>query len=199
MSVSDHIKCEITVIGTGLTGLAAALFAANRGLSTTIVGRTGEIIFASGFLDLLGVHPMEKKQIWSDPWAGIEALVGDTPNHPYARVTIKELRASLEEFIRFLGKAGLSYRRYLNRNCEVLTAMGTTKPTYAVPSTMWNGVRALEKKTPCLIVDIQGLKGFSARLIAENMRGIWAGMETGRISFQDSRPTGNLYPEQICP
>ena len=113
MSIANHIKSEITVIGTGLAGMAAALFAVNRGLSTAIVGRTGEIIFASGFLDLLGVHPMEKKRIWSDPWAGIDALVADIPSHPYARVTRKDLRASLDEFLRFLEKAGLFYRRDL--------------------------------------------------------------------------------------
>ena len=198
MSVAKHITCEITVIGTGMAGMAAALFAANRGLSTALVGCTGEIIFASGFLDLLGVHPIEKKQIWSDPWAGIDALVSDIPNHPYARLTEKDFRLSLDEFIGFLGKAGLPYQRHLNRNVRVLTPMGTTKPTYAVPQSMWNGVLALEKKTPCLILDIQGLKGFSARLIAENMRDIWPNLETGRISLQESGQTGDLYPERIA-
>ena len=50
------IKCDLCVIGTGLAGMAATLFAATRGLSVVQAGHTGEIIFASGLLDLLGVH-----------------------------------------------------------------------------------------------------------------------------------------------
>ncbi len=48
MSNSESIKCELTVVGTGIAGMASALFAANRGLSTVLVGSTGEVLFASG-------------------------------------------------------------------------------------------------------------------------------------------------------
>jgi glycerol-3-phosphate dehydrogenase subunit B len=53
-----------------MAGMAAALFSANRGLSTVQVGMTGELLFASGLLDLLGVHPLHEKKSWQDPWAG---------------------------------------------------------------------------------------------------------------------------------
>ncbi len=52
------LKCDLCIIGTGLAGMAATLFAATRGLSVVQAGHTGEIIFASGWLDLLGVHPV---------------------------------------------------------------------------------------------------------------------------------------------
>ena len=45
------IRCDVTIIGTGMAGMAASLFAVNRGLSVVQVGFTGEIIFASGYLD----------------------------------------------------------------------------------------------------------------------------------------------------
>ncbi|PQP33609.1 anaerobic glycerol-3-phosphate dehydrogenase subunit B, partial [Desulfobacteraceae bacterium SEEP-SAG9] len=70
MSASEFITCELTVIGTGMTGMAATLFAANRGVSTVQVGSTGEIIFASGVFDLMGVHPIADKHIWQNPWTG---------------------------------------------------------------------------------------------------------------------------------
>ena len=41
-------ECELMVIGTGMAGYAAALFAANQGLSVIQVGITSEIVFASG-------------------------------------------------------------------------------------------------------------------------------------------------------
>ena len=57
----DDICCDVAVIGAGMAGMASALFAVNRGLSVIQVGTAGESLFASGLLDLLGVHPIEKK------------------------------------------------------------------------------------------------------------------------------------------
>jgi glycerol-3-phosphate dehydrogenase subunit B len=198
MPRSNSLKAEITVIGTGMAGMAAALFAVKNGLSTAIVGSSAEIIFASGFLDLLGVHPIEEKRIWNDPWAGIAALAGDNPNHPYARLPRERIRDSLDDFIGFLEKAGLSYRRRLKRNVMAISPMGTVKPTYAIPRSMWNGVIAFEKKTPCLIVGLDGLKGFSARLIAETLGSVWPTLKPVQISYPEINHQGELYPERVA-
>ncbi|MGD8722925.1 MAG: FAD-binding protein, partial [Desulfobacterales bacterium] len=88
------IECDLCVIGSGLAGMAAALFAASRGLRVTQMGHTGEIIFASGLLDLLGVHPVVEKRAWSDPWAALDALVRDLPEHPYARLKKSDIKAA---------------------------------------------------------------------------------------------------------
>jgi glycerol-3-phosphate dehydrogenase subunit B len=77
-----ELKCDLTVIGAGMAGMAATLFAVNRGLSVAQVGSTSEIGFASGLFDLLGIHPVGEAHRWEDPWAGIEAVVGDSPNTP---------------------------------------------------------------------------------------------------------------------
>ena len=61
MSDSQIKKYDICIIGAGLAGLAATMFAANQGLSCVQVGHTGEINFSSGFMDLLGVYPIVKK------------------------------------------------------------------------------------------------------------------------------------------
>ena len=49
---------DVAVIGAGMAGMAAALFAAEQGLSCIQIGNGGGILFASGLLDLLGVHPV---------------------------------------------------------------------------------------------------------------------------------------------
>jgi hypothetical protein len=54
-------------------GMASALFAAARGVSTVQVGIPGEILFASGLIDLMGVHPVEKRRLWRNPWSAISA------------------------------------------------------------------------------------------------------------------------------
>ena len=62
----DTIKCDLTVIGAGMAGMAATLFAVNRGISVAQVGSTSEIGFASGLFDLLGVHPVSEGNRWDD-------------------------------------------------------------------------------------------------------------------------------------
>jgi len=191
-------RFEITVIGTGMAGLSAALFAARQGLATAVVGSSAEIIFASGFLDLLGVHPIEQKRIRNNPWKGLAALIRDNPKHPYAKMSPKDIAESLETIIAFLQQAGLSYCRRPNRNAMVVTPVGTLKPTYAVPQSMWNGVLAWEEKTPCLIVGLEGLKGFSARMITENLRSTWPGLRPVQVSFPESDTGAELYAERIA-
>ena len=111
MAEPKSINCDVCVIGTGLAGMAATLFAANRGLSVVQMGHTGEIIFASGLLDLLGVHPVGEKRSWSEPWAAIDALVRDIPQHPYARLKKEDIKAAFNEILSFLEETGLTYHR----------------------------------------------------------------------------------------
>ena len=44
-------ECDLAIIGCGLSGMAAALFASERGISTVQTGISGGTIFASGYLD----------------------------------------------------------------------------------------------------------------------------------------------------
>lgn len=191
-------KFDICIIGAGLAGLAATLFAANRGLSCVEVGQTGEINFSSGFLDLLGVHPADEQHAWTDPWAGIDALVRDIPEHPYARLSRKDIQTAFEEILTFLKEAGLPYMRRMNQNIGVLTSLGNLKSTYCVPHTMWNGVAGLEKKPACLLIDIRGLKGFSARQIAAALKSDWPGLRTARVSFPDTDYLNEVFTEHMA-
>ena len=198
MNNPEAKKYDVCIIGAGLAGLAATLFAANRGLSCVEVGQTGEINFASGFFDLLGVHPAGEKHAWTDPWAGIDALARDIPQHPYARLAREDIQAAFEEILTFLKEAGLPYIRRMNQNSSVLTSLGTLKRTYCLPQTMWNGVEALENKTSCLLIDIRGLKGFSARQIAAALKSEWPGLRTARISFPDTDHLNEVFTEHMA-
>ena len=198
MTDLKSIECDLCIIGSGLAGMAAAFFAAARDLRVTQMGHTGEIIFASGLLDLLGVHPVAEKRCWNDPWAAIDALVRDLPNHPYARLKKGDIKAAFDEILTFLEETGLAYHRNADRNTGVLTSLGTIKSTYAVPHTMWQGVRALAEKPACLIVDIRGLKGFSARQIAAALKTDWPGLRSARISFPDSDHLNEMYTEHMA-
>ena len=179
----DFIECELLVIGRGMAGMAAALFAANRGLSTIQVGMTGGLIFASGLLDLLGVYPPNEKRPWDDPWAGIDLLVQNDPNHPYARLKREEIQGAFDEVFSFLEENGLPYCSQDTQNSQVMTPAGTIKRTYCVPKTMWNGVQALKEKPPCLLVDFMELHDFSAHQIVATMRDQWPHLRSARLPF----------------
>jgi glycerol-3-phosphate dehydrogenase subunit B len=100
---------DVCIIGAGLAGLAATLFAANRDLTCVEVGQIGEINFASGLIDLLGVYPAEDNRSWNNPWEGIKALVQDNSQHPYARLPLDDIRTAFEEILTILKVNGLPY------------------------------------------------------------------------------------------
>ena len=197
MPTSKVIECQLAVIGRGMAGMASAFFAASRGISTVQIGITGGTIFASGFLDLMGVHPVEEKKSWHDPWAAINALIRDIPHHPYARVKKKGIRAAFEEALSFLKEMGLPYYRRRERNLEMITPLGTIKRTYCVPQTMLSGVRALEEKRPCLLVDFRGLNDFSARQIAATLQDKWPDLRATRIFFPGADHESELFTGEI--
>lgn len=186
---------DVMVIGSGFAGMAASLFAAKSGLSVVQTGATGGIDFSTGFIDLLAVHPIAEGRVWSDPFAALAALRRDLPRHPYAHVSDDEIRAALDAFTAFLGGQGLCYTGRPGQNTPTLTTAGTIKPTYFLPCSAWNGVEALAAKAPTLLVDFHGLKGISARQIAE-VRPDWPGLRAVRVRFPGA--SGELYPEHMA-
>lgn len=187
---------DAAVIGAGLAGLAAALFAARAGLSVVVCGAGGGLDHSSGLIDLLAVHPLGDRQVWSDPWAGLKALVKDCPDHPYARLDRSEIESALEVFSDFMTDQGLPYLHRAGNNSPVITPAGTTKPSYLIPQTVWPGVEAHLTKAPTLIVGFTGLKGFSARQIQQGFSDQWPGLE--RISLPFPGKAGELYPEHLA-
>ncbi len=196
--MTQIISCDLAVIGAGMTGMAASVFAANRGLKTVQIGVTGEIIFASGFLDILGIHPVSEKKSRANPWAAMAELVRDCPDHPYGRLTENKIQSALAEYLCFVADFGVPHYREKTHNIEMMTPQGTLKLTGCVPQTMKNAVLALREKPPGLIVDIQGLKGFSAHQIVDNLKEKWPDLRSAHIAFPDSGHLGEIYPEYMA-
>ena len=194
MTDATNQKYDLAIIGTGMAGMAAAVFAVNRGISTAVVGSLGESWFTGGLIDLMGVHPIGSAKTWRDPWAAIAAVAEDIPGHPYARVRKEDIKAALQEFYAFLNDAGLPYCSREDRNSNLITAFGTIKTTHGVPQTMWPGATAFARKAPCLIVDLQGLKGFSARLLTERLKSEWPGLKALSIPSIYSEQAHEINP-----
>ena len=133
------IDCELAVIGGGMAGMAATLFAAKRGLEVVQIGRPVTFTFASGLFDLMSVYPLAEGKTWEDPWAAIEALALEIPEHPYAKMAKNEMQTALDELGSFLKAAGIHYRGREGLNAEIITAAGTAKKSFKIPRTMWPG------------------------------------------------------------
>jgi glycerol-3-phosphate dehydrogenase subunit B len=181
----------------GMAGMASALFGANRGLSVVQIGVTGEMIFASGLLDLLGVHPLDEGNSWRNPWEGIDRLVRDLPMHPYARIKREDIKAAFEELLLFLSESGLPYLNDKERNSEIMTPLGTVKQTYCVPKSMWGCVEAAANKNPCLIVGFKGLNEFSAHQIAATLGNQWEALRAVSIPFPGNEYMNGLSTGEI--
>lgn len=192
----DNTIYDVMVIGAGFAGMAAALFASNRGLSVVQTGSTGGIDFSTGFIDLMGVHPMEEGRRWMAPWKAVEAVVKDHPKHPYGLLDSNEISQGIDEFTDFLARLGLEYVGYEDRNTCIMTPAGTIKRTYRVPRSAWKGAEALEAKAPTCLVDFHGLKGFSGRQLVETRKQGWPGLKAVRVDFPASK--GELYPEHMA-
>jgi len=198
MKETDPQEYPLVIVGAGLAGMAAALFAANRGIAAAQVGGAGGTLFASGFLDLMGVHPVEKGKRLEDPWAGIEEIRRDIPAHPLTRMDTGDIRQALEEYFAFLEDAHLPYVHFQEKNVDVITPLGTVKPTYGVPRSMKAGVEALLDGRPCLLVDFLGLKEFNARLIASALEERWPRLRWARISFPGTEKTSRVFTRHMA-
>ncbi len=189
-------ECDLMVIGAGMAGMSAALFAAEKNISTVQAGVTGEINFASGLIDLMAVYPAGSKTVWSEPWKAVDAVSKGDPAHPYSKISKDRIKSALDGFFDFMASAGQPYTCDPDKNTEVITATGSIKTTYGVPKLMENNAVALKEKPPCLMVDFQGLKGYSATQIVERFEADWPGLRVARIKIPDLK--GEVYIEQVA-
>lgn len=189
------METDLTIIGAGMTGMAAALFARNRKMSTVLVGQHSAMNFASGIMDLMGVHPQGRQH--DDPWKAIDQVRRDLPDHPLSKIKNSRIEGSLQELSDFL-KDKLTYQRSRGKNVTILTSIGTLKKTHMIPQTMWNCVHALEQKAPTLIIDFFGMKLFSARQIATSLEHQWPGIRSKTVEFPRSELLEELHPEHVA-
>ena len=189
---------DLAIVGAGLAGMATALFAAQRGLGCVAIGNGGGLLFASGLLDLCGVHPAAAGSVWRSPFDALAALARDEPEHPLARVEAGSIVAAMDAFVAALDAAGLPYATPGRVNREVLTSLGTVKPTFGVPRSMLAGVAALDERRPCLLVDIRGLREFSARQVVAAQQQRWPGLRAHEIEFPGAEGAPEVYAAHVA-
>jgi len=163
------MKHDVLVIGMGLSGLMAAKTAADHGLKTMVLGKgAGLFQVLLGAVDLLGYYPEENPEMLEDVHAGLENLIQDHPDHPYARVGLEDIENSLQSFSKLFDPKGYHYTGTPGRNTLLPTGIGSLKPSYLIPSTMSAGVDILSE--PTLLVGFREFGNFYAAYAARSFR-----------------------------
>lgn len=198
MTNPDNGIYNVAVIGAGTAGTAASIFASQRGLSTIQLGRPSEMSFASGCLDLFSIIPGETPKFFANPWKGIESLLDRNPEHPFSKVSQKEIKAGFDAFSRFMETCGIQYTKENDANRFIITPAGTLKPTWHVPSSMSAGSAALKRKKKILITGIKGLKGFGADQMASTLKSFHPDIRAVTVQFPGREKAGDLMCERLA-
>jgi glycerol-3-phosphate dehydrogenase subunit B len=153
---------DTVVIGAGLAGLTAALRLAEEGQRVAVLAKgVGATHLSPGTVDVLGYvdGPVES------PAKALPDFAAANPDHPYRRLPLELIRASLDWFKARLGDH--AYSGGLDENFLVPTAVGVAKPTALVPETMAAG--DLRRGGRFVFVGLRGLKDFYPAYLADNL------------------------------
>ena len=175
--MSDN-NYQLIVVGMGLSGLMAAMTAAQAGKRVLIVGKgMGSLCLFSNSIDLLGSLKGE------NVYEGIRVWVSDHPYHPYAKAGADRMSRPSPRFALFSpfpmllrlsvpGAAG----------CRPALAHAAT---YLLPSTMTSGVGITKGG---LIVGVEHFRDFSALQAAKGLKVRGAVVSLGAHTAQDLTP-----------
>jgi glycerol-3-phosphate dehydrogenase subunit B len=147
---------DIIVIGAGLAGLSAALFAADQGASLLLVsyGR-GSLGISTGCID-----------VWKSatPSRSLPKIRGD---HPYALVGYPCIRESIASFKMLSHQAGYVLHGKLSENIQLPSPLGAPKITSLAPTSLHNG--RLDLKQPITLGQFQSFRDFSPFILKKNL------------------------------
>ncbi|WP_447825808.1 glycerol-3-phosphate dehydrogenase subunit GlpB [Aeromonas salmonicida] len=154
------MKFDSIVIGGGMAGLSAALRLAEAGQKTLLMASGQSALhFSSGSIDLLESE--------GDPRAALPAFMAEHPDHPYSKVGLTNIEASLADLQRHCHEQGLPLFRQ-ETNHQRLTPIGTLKSTWLSPHTC-----ACQTDAPApdaiLLATLEGFRDFHPALAAANL------------------------------
>lgn len=181
------MKFDSLIIGGGLAGLVCGIRCAQAGLKTAIIskGESG-LAFASGTIDVLGTD--SQRELINNPFAGIEQLIQEQPEHPYSKVGLDKVKESLEWFQALSETMELPYKPLQqNENHQRLTALGAMRSTYLAPESMskLSVTKPIGDMKRIAIVNFAGFRDFQPELAAGNIRRHpeFAGVEVDSVTI----------------
>lgn len=160
---------DVVVVGAGLAGLTAALFAARLGKSVTLLSYgAGALSIGSSCVDVLGYvrHNESNNTVQGSV---LDALASLPADHPYSLVGREATATALREFAALCADESWNLTAPPNGgNHWVPTIIGTLKPTHLCPPT--NDPAPLFAARSVLVAGIEGIKDCQPTLVAEQLR-----------------------------
>jgi glycerol-3-phosphate dehydrogenase subunit B len=155
------VTYDTIVIGAGVAGLTAALRLADEGKRVLVTAKgVGSTHLSPATIDVLGFDPGPVAR----PAGALPAFAAANPGHPYARLQLELVAASVEWLKERLPSLG--YEGGVEENFLLPTAVGAVKPSALVPETMAAG--DLRAGGDWAFVGL-GLKDFYPAYLAENL------------------------------
>ena len=154
------MRFDTIIIGGGMAGLCTGLRLAEAGQKTLIMASGQSALhFSSGSVDLLDCQ--------GDPFAALPAFLATHPRHPYQKVGLTHIAASLADLQRHCAEQGLPLFHESHNHLR-LTPIGTLKPTWLSPS---SSACLGEAPAPAtmLLATLAGFRDFQPALAAANL------------------------------
>ncbi len=155
---------DIVVIGAGLAGILAALFASRQQKKVALLSSgAGSLAISSGSIDVLGYAGGRRVE---HPLDAIDTLPA---GHPYSIAGADSVRSSLALFKSLCDEAGfpLAYDRE-SRNLELVTVMGTTKPAFMCQESFDSA--CMHEADRAVILTVENMKDVHPAMIAGQLR-----------------------------
>lgn len=155
---------DVVVIGGGISGMMAAIAAAKKGKSVTMLRYGyGAFEIGGGLIDIMA-YPNDKKSSSS-----LKNCIGSlSSDHPYSKLGLQRVEDAVKFLLDLTKEEGYAYEGGVEELHWVPTAVGTMKPTGLYPKSF--DVEVLKKADTIYLVDFKGLKDYYAKLTEKTLK-----------------------------
>lgn len=152
------MKYDIAVIGSGMSGLMASVYLAEKGFNTAVISKGDPICsVSSGCIDIAGTG--------TDTMDALKEFPGE---HPYHKVGKDEIISSIQYFKDQMAGHGFEYTGNIEKNRSILTPIGRKRVTSLVPFSMKHA--DIKKGEDFHIISFKDIKDFFPSYITGNFK-----------------------------
>ncbi len=184
---------DIIVIGAGLAGLMAAVFAVEAGARVRLIAQGwGQQLVTPGWISVCD-------RAEDDVIAEVRGYAALHPEHPYGRAGDDAMVGGLERFRAATEAVGLSYelRRKDGHNMRLMTLLGGIQRVMLAPRGLAAG-DLTDVRGPILLVGFAGWRDFFADLAAANLRRQGVDARALAIQLPDPDRYWDLWPGDLA-